>query len=135
MKVYSLLDTGRKLIVHKKCRRDPGRPLKVICVINLPPVSSVSNPLFCKVLHGSVKNWTQISSPQKYFTNVWEPTVYGGSVETETYSVKYSDNVVKVKLNLFKKEHNQFPATRYFDEVDKFLSTTFKITQSFDTLK
>ena len=34
------VDTGRKLNVHKKFRRRPGRVLKVLCTSNLHPVST-----------------------------------------------------------------------------------------------
>ena len=35
-----LVDTGRKLNVHKTFRRRPGRPLNVLCTFNLRPVST-----------------------------------------------------------------------------------------------
>ena len=34
------VDTGRKLNVHKKFRRRPGRLLNVLCTFNLRPVST-----------------------------------------------------------------------------------------------
>ena len=36
----SLVDTGRKLKVHKTFRRRPGRLLNVLCTFNLRPVST-----------------------------------------------------------------------------------------------
>ena len=42
----SPLDRGRKLNVHKTCRRRPGRLLNVLCTFNLHPVS-----------RGSLKIW------------------------------------------------------------------------------
>ena len=35
-----LVDTGRKLNVHKTLRRRPGRLLKFLCTFNLRPVST-----------------------------------------------------------------------------------------------
>ena len=35
----NLIDTGRKLNVHKTFRRRPGRPLNVLCTFNFRPVS------------------------------------------------------------------------------------------------
>ena len=34
------VDTGRKLNVHKTCRRRPGRLLNILCTFNLRPVST-----------------------------------------------------------------------------------------------
>ena len=38
--VYCLVDTGRKLSVHKTFRRRPGRLLNVLCTFNLRTVST-----------------------------------------------------------------------------------------------
>ena len=38
--VRNPVDTGRKLNVHKKSRRRPGRLLNVLCTFNLRPVST-----------------------------------------------------------------------------------------------
>ena len=37
---YFPIDTGRKLNVHKTCRRRPGRLRNVLCTLNLRPVST-----------------------------------------------------------------------------------------------
>ena len=39
-----LVDTGRKLKVHKTFRRRPGRLLKVLCTFNVCPVSTGNRP-------------------------------------------------------------------------------------------
>ena len=38
--IVPLIDTGRKLNVHKTFRRRPGHPLNVLCTFNLRPVST-----------------------------------------------------------------------------------------------
>ena len=38
--ITALVDTGRKLNVHKTFRRRPGRFLNVLCTFNLRPVST-----------------------------------------------------------------------------------------------
>ena len=68
----SLVDTGRKLKVHKTFRRRPGRLLDVLCTFNLSPVSKgyivsyipellvifMSSQLFCILLFRIVVHFT-----------------------------------------------------------------------------
>ena len=45
LNVNNLVDTGRKLNVHKTFRRRPGRLLNVLCTLNLRPVSTGNTTL------------------------------------------------------------------------------------------
>ena len=40
MPAKGIVDTGRKLNIHKTFRRRPGRLLNVLCTFNLRPVST-----------------------------------------------------------------------------------------------
>ena len=42
-----LVNTGRKLNVHKMFRRHPGRLVNVLCTFNLIPVSTGETHLLC----------------------------------------------------------------------------------------
>ena len=50
---FSPEDTGRKLSIHKTCRRRPRHLLNVLCTFNLRPVSTGSFQVFHQLKGGS----------------------------------------------------------------------------------